>query len=71
MEVRRRKHHRIRGGVDEAEWRVGDDLVADLASAVLEMRPQQEGPNEHRRPLADPSSGQGLPKLGEPQGRRS
>jgi hypothetical protein len=30
---------------------VGDDLVADLASAALEMRPQQEGPNEHRRLL--------------------
>lgn len=34
------KPHRIRGGVDEAEWTVGDDLVADLASAALEMRLQ-------------------------------
>jgi hypothetical protein len=50
MEVRRLKHHRIRGGVDEAEWTVGEDLVADLASAALEMHPQQEGPNGHRRP---------------------
>jgi hypothetical protein len=41
MEVRRLKHHRIGGGVDEAEWTVGDDfLVADLASAALEMRLQ-------------------------------
>jgi hypothetical protein len=26
MEVRRLKHHRIGGGVDEAEWTVGDDF---------------------------------------------
>jgi hypothetical protein len=50
MEVRRLQHHRIRGGVDEAEWTMADDLVADLASAALQMRRQQEGPNGHRHP---------------------
>jgi hypothetical protein len=41
MEVRRLRHHRIRGGVGAADLTAGHDFVADLASAALEMRPQR------------------------------
>jgi hypothetical protein len=44
-------------------------LVMITPPPIATMSPQ--GKRSAGVPMADPSSGQGLPKLGEPQGRRS